>query len=404
MWKAVDLLGCQRPRTNFTQARDRRLAGATPEKRSENPDSFVFGHSTALADEASQLVVRVLSAELPPFDSVFGLGLDLFILVHLEEDGQEQLLGRSSTIWMCTRRPCWDFTCPKTSVDSKAILHFKVMCESFAGWGESWCFGSTSASIRSLHEASRKLQLSLKSGSEFKGLLNVEVDLSGLEAGDSERPTEVVSSSKSLKTSRSDSNTNSLSSQGSTLPEQVGGLPDACSTASESEEEDTNKVATAMLRHWRQSESFTQAKNFQELAGRLQLSAKKYEVGKFYKAAKARFFVIIGQEAFLGGLNLQETNRLLASSLELAWFESKTAFTERQAPLGSIPLHQVRSCSMGVSASRYANLDETSRSQMVVVSSLGPSGPKQLEVICESKQTAKTWSQDLRDMVSMVKP
>lgn len=24
---------------------------------------------------------------------------DLFILVHLEEDGQEQLLGRSSTIW-----------------------------------------------------------------------------------------------------------------------------------------------------------------------------------------------------------------------------------------------------------------------------------------------------------------
>lgn len=26
--------------------------------------------------KASQLVVRVLSAELPPFDSVFGLGLD----------------------------------------------------------------------------------------------------------------------------------------------------------------------------------------------------------------------------------------------------------------------------------------------------------------------------------------
>lgn len=272
MWKALELLCCQRPRTNFTKARDRGLAGETRSERPEDPDSFVFGQSIALADEA------------------------------ICADSEER------------------------------------------------------------HEA-------------------------------------LISNSKNL---RSDSNE---MSQGSTTPEGVICFPDEGSTASESEEveEATSKVATAMLRHWRQSESFTQAKLVQALAGRLQITAKKYEAGTFSAKAKERFFVIIGQEAFLGGLNLQKDCRLVASSLELAWFKSKAAYTEHQAPAGSIPLHQVRDCSTGAPASRHPNLEDSVRGQTVVVSSLGPSGPHQLEVVCESKQMAEYWSRDLQDLVAMVR-
>ncbi|CAJ1401145.1 unnamed protein product [Effrenium voratum] len=159
-------------------------------------------------------------------------------------------------------------------------------------------------------------------------------------------------------------------SQGSTTPEAPQSSFDG-STASESEEEPTSKVATAMLKHWRHSESFTQAKLVQDLAAKLQLNAKKYEAGSFFTAAKAKegFFAVIGQEAFLGGLNLRSVSSMgkssLGKSLELAWFDNKAAYTERRAFAGSISLHQVQGSSVGPPAgSRYANLDEVTRGQM----------------------------------------
>ncbi|CAJ1446880.1 unnamed protein product [Effrenium voratum] len=198
-------------------------------------------------------------------------------------------------------------------------------------------------------------------------------------------------------------------SQGSTTPEAPQSSFDG-STASESEEEPTSKVATAMLKHWRHSESFTQAKLVQDLAAKLQLNAKKYEAGSFFTAAKAKegFFAVIGQEAFLGGLNLRSVSSMgkssLGKSLELAWFDNKAAYTERRAFAGSISLHQVQGSSVGPPAgSRYANLDEVTRGQMVVICTLGPAGFGQLEVLCESRERAETWSRSLQDLVSMVR-
>lgn len=380
MWKAVELLCCYRPRTNWTEARHRGMA--TP-AGNDNPDSFVFGIATN--DEALEIFVRVIGANLPESAG----NPDLYVLVYLEAEGKgKELLGRSTTIWR-SNTPSWHFACPATQVfGDSGVLHFQVMCESLGGWGESWCFGATSASLQSLRKV-RKCQLTLKDAKEFKdfkGALNVEVLV-----------TEPLAKRASAESHlRKDSNNSMILSQASTTPQTGASDPvqdtnETRSTASESEGESRepgSSVATAMLKHWRQSQNFNHAKMAQEFANRLQLNAKKPE-GKFYAKVKDRFFAVIGQEAFLGGL-LRKESTLAAASLELAWFESKAAYTEHHAPIGSIPLRDVQSCSRS---------SEDAKTSRVVVQTNG--GP-QLEVICEN-EVAERWARDLEHLVAMVK-
>jgi len=209
--------------------------------------------------------------------------------------------------------------------------------------------------------------------------------------------------------------TQGLNSEGSTTPEALQKLPQpgkslACSSGESDTEEEalgqdlspSSRVAGAMMRHWQSKRSDA----LEELLARLQLEArllrqKSWNVFRPGNVKEANFFAVIGKQNMLSkkfSRAAQGASR--RTSMELAWFEGKQAWQEQKAPLGSLTFDKIQGCSAGApDGDLYKCMDEACKNSLVIICFLGPSGAEQIEILCNSPESAQQWSHDLQEIL-----
>lgn len=430
-------------------------------KRSETPQ--IHSDSESEDEQVGELVVRVLSAQLSRQASSSGIidfGMDLFVEAELEaDDHSHQALGRTPTLWMSDANPSWQHEVRTPYiVASGGQLMFQVMCESFGGWGAPLCFGTSSARIqdflsqaagdgRNQNGRGSRCDLSVKhcelDGQEFRGKLSVEVFWHSGQSIEQHRSpllcpaTGQPPSGSNHSNSDSDSDdqlldqvqaqlggttqataniTQGLNSEGSTTPEVPQRSPQqqgkACSSGESDTEQDeevseqdltpSSRVADAMMRHWQSKRTNA----LEELVARLQLEAsfmrqKGWNVFRPGNAKEPKFFTVIGKQNMLAkklSKSVQVASR--RASMELAWFEGKQAWLEHKAPLGSLSFDKIQGCSAGApDGDLYKGMDVACRNSLVIICFLGPSGADQIEILCNSPESAEQWSRDLQEIL-----
>lgn len=394
---------------------------------------------------------------------ILDFGMDLFVEVELEaDDHSHQAIGRTPTHWMSDVTPSWqhEVRTPYMLASGGQLL-FQVMVESFGGWGAPWCFGTSSAQIQDfLGQAAddgsyqngrgSRCDLSVKycelDGQEFRGKLSVEVFWQpaqsieqqpspmlcpatgqpsfGSNHSNSDSDEEVgacqlsdqVQAQLGRTTQATASITQGLNSEGSTTPEVPHRFPRqgkslACSSSESDTEQDeevseqdltpSSRVADAMMRHWQSKRSNA----LEELVARLQLEAsfmrKGWNVFRPGNAKDPKFFAVIGKQNMLGKkLSKAVQGASRRASMELAWFEGKQAWLEHKAPLGSLTFDKIQGCSAGApDGDLYKGMDGACRNSLVIICFLGPSGADQIEILCNSPESAEQWSRDLQEIL-----